>query len=509
MGKSKKSKKSSKKEKQPIERPDTPPINELSKQFFLVQIKDLEAKVRRYQEKCDKLQLSATEHEEKYIQIGKDKKEIVSFLKKTLEQRQDEISDLQERLTALQQTKEQEKEAFENQMTQIKREFQEIRDQLTSENMILNGKLSSLEEFKNARAELDKRFADLEEQLKQQELEHQEIIYTMGRKAVVDKDRLKKEMILRVNEVAAEFRKVSNKQMSETTKRNIRENLSMNMQLGKMSEKTRDLIHENDSLKATEKDLRIQIKLLESCQKELAKKNNGNLKVLKMITSKAREQEMVLDEMETREQEFAAIEDEANRIKSEYENLQEKHQRTEEELQSTKNLLNKTTDEKDEAISSKERMEDVLAATAHALREVISEDVDNHEDMLANRGTMVERLLLILDNAGLVGKGPAPKDFLSQKHNALMASLTTKKDVKDKAESVGVLQGKKLAHYQLGDLGLIPRPGVDRSSHVKASAVAHLSETTRLGAKKIRISQLATTSLKHHGILPPIPADGV
>lgn len=52
-------------------------------------------------------------------------------------------------------------------------------------------------------------------------------------------------MILRVNEVAAEFRKVSNKQMSETTKRNIRENLSLNMQLGKMSEKTRDLIQVN------------------------------------------------------------------------------------------------------------------------------------------------------------------------------------------------------------------------------------------------------------------------
>ena len=50
-------------------------------------------------------------------------------------------------------------------------------------------------------------------------------------------------MILRVNEVAAEFRKVSNKQMAETTKRNIRENLSMNVQLNKMSEKTRDLIH--------------------------------------------------------------------------------------------------------------------------------------------------------------------------------------------------------------------------------------------------------------------------
>ena len=33
--------------------------------------------------------------------------------------------------------------------------------------------------------------------------------------------RLKKEMVLRLNQVAAEFRKVSNKQMAETTKRKI------------------------------------------------------------------------------------------------------------------------------------------------------------------------------------------------------------------------------------------------------------------------------------------------
>ena len=49
-------------------------------------------------------------------------------------------------------------------------------------------------------------------------------------------------MVMRVNQVAAEFRKVSNKQMAETTKRTIRENISINAQLGKMSDKTLELI---------------------------------------------------------------------------------------------------------------------------------------------------------------------------------------------------------------------------------------------------------------------------
>ena len=54
--------------------------------------------------------------------------------------------------------------------------------------------------------------------------------------------RLKKEMVMRVNQVAAEFRKVSNKQMAETTKRTIRENVAINAQLTKMSDKTLEMI---------------------------------------------------------------------------------------------------------------------------------------------------------------------------------------------------------------------------------------------------------------------------
>ena len=84
---------------------------------------------------------------------------------------------------------------------------------------------------------------------------------------------------MRVNQVAAEFRKVSNKQMAETTKRTIRENVSINGQLNKMSDKTMELITENDELRQKEKKQRQQIELLETNEKELAKKNHSNQKV--------------------------------------------------------------------------------------------------------------------------------------------------------------------------------------------------------------------------------------
>ena len=86
--------------------------------------------------------------------------------------------------------------------------------------------------------------------------------------------------MLRLNQVAAEFRKVSNKQMAETTKRTIRENVSINAQLAKMSDKTMELIQENDELRVKEKKMKLQIDMLEHNEKELAKKNSSNQKVM-------------------------------------------------------------------------------------------------------------------------------------------------------------------------------------------------------------------------------------
>lgn len=56
-------------------------------------------------------------------------------------------------------------------------------------------------------------------------------------------------MIVKVSQVAAEFRRVSNKQMADTTKRTIKENVSINSQLQKMSKKVTELIEDNSKEK--------------------------------------------------------------------------------------------------------------------------------------------------------------------------------------------------------------------------------------------------------------------
>ena len=164
-------------------------FNELTKEFYLIQIRDLELKIARYQSKCDVLDLRNNELEKQFEQQSSDKKEIVSFLKKQLEQRSDEIADLQEQIIGLQQAKDVSKDKYEVEITTIKTEMQEIKDQLTSENMVLQGKLTSLEEFRVQQEDLLNKFADMEQLLKNKEEQHKEQIYQLERKDVVDKDR--------------------------------------------------------------------------------------------------------------------------------------------------------------------------------------------------------------------------------------------------------------------------------------------------------------------------------
>ena len=90
-------------------------------------------------------------------------------------------------------------------------------------------------------------------------------------------------MVAKVNLVAAEFRKMSDLQMADTTKRAIQENVSVNHQLHKMSEKTTDLVRENEKLTAKEKELRKQLEIAEANEREITRKNISIRKVTKII----------------------------------------------------------------------------------------------------------------------------------------------------------------------------------------------------------------------------------
>ena len=121
----------------------------------------------------------------------------------------------------------------------------------------------------------------------------------------------------KVNSVAAEFRKVSDIQMAETTKRTIRENVSINQQLTKVSDKTMELITENERLKKKEMRLTTEVEILEAHVKELTTKNVSNHKVMVMMRDKAEHQQQHTSLLQQRVQECQLLEEHAAQAEDE------------------------------------------------------------------------------------------------------------------------------------------------------------------------------------------------
>ncbi|XP_023599287.1 cilia- and flagella-associated protein 157 [Myotis lucifugus] len=261
------------------------------RQFYHIQIRDLEDRLARYQHKWDELAVQEKLFRQEYEQLASNKKEIVAFLKRTLNQRVDEIADLNEQLQSLQLAKEMEKDAFEAQLAQVRHEFQETKDQLTTENIIIGGKLAALEEFRQQKEELSEKFTLLEDQLQKQEYEYKDYMYNLEKKSVLDRDRVKKEIIQRVNQVATDFHKMATSQMWDTTKQAILENNTVTLQLSRVSQHGVQLLRENDQLKSNQDKLCKELELLQNAKQAMAKHNRSHQKIILMLTEKCHKQQ--------------------------------------------------------------------------------------------------------------------------------------------------------------------------------------------------------------------------
>ncbi|KAL8596770.1 hypothetical protein ACOMHN_053866 [Nucella lapillus] len=479
-------------------------VNESTREYFLVQIRDLENRLTRYQKKCDELEVANAQFNDKFTQMETDKREVVAFWKRQVESKTDEIADLNDRYIGLQQTRDNEREQYELQIQQQRNEYQEMKDQLTSENMILGGKLASLEEFKVQKEDLIAKFEMMEDDLKKKDQEHKENIYALEKKAVIDKDRLKKEMILRVNQVAAEFRKVSNKQMAETTKRTIRENVSINAQLAKMSDKTMEMIQENDELKQKEKKQKQQIELLEANEKELAKKNHSSQKIIRMLTEKCRNQEEIIADLELREQEHQELEAECDLLRQQLTSTRDEIQLLALENEELDNKLSVTQKDRDSERSNKHKVERIMAKSAEALRSALrktspedgEEETEDSMNAVERRNHMLEQLLVLLNSAAAVGLGPDPAD-LGKQYEEMPQHITRLPGSgirKGEMATSTMTKGGTLPHYSLGDLGLIPRPKQNIPTFLERTQT--LSATTRLGGlRKVLTRSCATQTV--------------
>lgn len=435
-------------------------LNEVTKEFYLLQIRDLEQKISRYQEKCDKLEIINKKVQEEFDQLSTDKHEISSYLKRQLEEKSIENIELRGQLSISEGSRKAEKEKCMVEVASVKSEMVQMQDRLSSENTILGGKLASLEEFRVQRAALTRKSEDMHRHIREQEAYYKEQIYQLERKAVLDKDKLKREMLARVNSVAAEFRQVSNKQMADTTKKAIQENVTINSQLAKMSDRTMEMITENDEIKTNERLYRQNIEILEHSEKELMKKNATHKKLIMMLTEKSREQEHCLDEFVVREMKFEEVEQELQELKVNHETVTA----SEEALKTERDDLLKKCElfenERTELFEDKNYLIGILSDASHVIKRALQHN--NDEDPATTEmknANLLQKVVDILNVAAEMGVGINAEDLASakqlykrKKKRVFLGPLPNENETI--YEEMCLAKPKE--HYNLGDLGLVP-----------------------------------------------------
>ena len=157
----------------------------------------------------------------------------------------------------------------------------------------LNEKISNFEakfvdlnEFIEKKDSLHAELKEAQDRLIKEQKEHTVIVNDLERKAVQEKERLRKEMLAKIKEAKNQFMKMTGNRLEVTTKRTIMENEQMNSELAFQSREAEKLLHKNEQLTLENKTMKRDLELYRQMEKELAKRNNAYLKTIRTLLSK-------------------------------------------------------------------------------------------------------------------------------------------------------------------------------------------------------------------------------
>ena len=213
-------------------------------------------------------------------------KEIFTYLNGELAKKTDEIVDLQTRLLALQEENDRHMRETERQLEAAKDAADERTALLQNEIGVLKEELHALAAFKKNKEEIEAEMLLKGRLLEEEQAAHATSVSDLERKHVQEKDRLKKEMLIKLRETKANLLKMTDNQLDTTTKRTIAENEQMASELAWQSKEAEKLIRRNDKLAGDNGNFKRELELARQTETEMAKKVTVYQKTLDTLMAK-------------------------------------------------------------------------------------------------------------------------------------------------------------------------------------------------------------------------------
>ncbi|XP_014281773.1 cilia- and flagella-associated protein 157 isoform X2 [Halyomorpha halys] len=229
------------------------------KEFYVLEITNLNRTIARLRTVCAELENENEECKKKYKTLDQDRNDVISYLKRSLSQKQEEIIDYTNRLEALQKEKRTEIQKYDTKILEMERKYTDMSSSLTAEITLLNGKLNSLEEFKLQKDCMIKKYLDLEETLKKEAERHLEKETIIENQSLIHKESMRLDVEKRLLELSINLQKDTQYRIAETTQNVVKENIALNNELNLIIVSWQKLFDQNEFLKSRLKTLSNEI----------------------------------------------------------------------------------------------------------------------------------------------------------------------------------------------------------------------------------------------------------
>ncbi|XP_065199390.1 cilia- and flagella-associated protein 157-like [Sycon ciliatum] len=404
------------------------PVTEETRQYYLHQLQQLDERVLRYQEKNDVLEVRNKDLEQRLHTEQRDKFDITITLKRQLGETVDLNAELQEKISQQFAKYAEEKDAFEQQINSLKTQIKEQRDQFKAEIEILQGSLKSLEDFKRMKDEIEARTNRLTVALQDVSDEYKRYRAGTEKSMVIKQERLKAEMVQKIEATAREYHKVSAKQMAETTRRTIQENLIVNENLTSMTSRANEYMVKSKKLEDRCEELSRELELLTQSHHSVLEKKAGNDKVLKVLLMNLQEQEDAVVQLEHMKEALSQLDDQLDETKDarrKYEHISKKSaaeiQRLEATLRASQEDNAQLRAQQDQSSKVLKSLSSVLMQRIEGPAEVRDADPQEGGNVLA---TMLNLLQVAIDSGLVDGELPAAATSASASHQHATAKAS-------------------------------------------------------------------------------------
>jgi hypothetical protein len=269
-----------------LERRKDLPTGEADREFFLTEVRLLKERLNASEMRVEELSLENDRLGKLLGSQKVDQADIFEYLNGEMAKKTEEIVHLEESVRELSDEHSAMVVDYEARLIAREDANQIEREQMEHDIVELTTALDELSEFRARKDELERDTAQIKATLEDEKVSHQRACAELERKHVQEKDRLKKEMLLKLRETKATLHKMTASQLDTTTKRTIAENEQIASELSWQSKETEKLIRRNDKLASEARALRRELELNQQIEGEFAKKVHVYQKTIKTLLAK-------------------------------------------------------------------------------------------------------------------------------------------------------------------------------------------------------------------------------